>query len=91
MEWTPGVILEVSLLFLLAGLFEIGGGWLVWKWARENEPWWWGLLGGMVLAVYGLIPCMQPLDDFGRLYAVYGGVFIGALKSFELIRRDTFF
>ena len=27
--------------------------------------------------VYGFIPPLQPLDDFGRLYAVYGGVFIG--------------
>ena len=25
----------------------------------------------------GFLPTLQPLDDFGRLYAVYGGVFIG--------------
>ena len=32
-------------LFLLAGLCEIGGGWLVWKWLRDDRPGWWGLIG----------------------------------------------
>ena len=25
-------------LFLLAGLCKIGGGWLVWKWLRDDRP-----------------------------------------------------
>ena len=25
---------------------------------------------------YGVVPTLQPLEDFGRTYAVYGGVFI---------------
>ena len=25
---------------------------------------------------YGFIPCLQPMSDFGRIYAVYGGFFI---------------
>ena len=29
-----------------------------------------------VLVLYGFLPTLQPLADFGRLYAVYGGVFI---------------
>ena len=33
-------------LFLLAGFFEIAGGWLVWQWLKEARPWPWGLLGG---------------------------------------------
>ena len=36
-------------LFIRAGLCEIGGGWLVWQWIREDRPWSWGLLGGLVL------------------------------------------
>lgn len=36
-------------LFLLAGLMEIGGGYLVWLWLRERWGWWIGLLGGLVL------------------------------------------
>ena len=42
----------------------------------QGKPWWWGLCGSVVLVVYGFIPCMQPMSDFGRVYAVYGGFFI---------------
>jgi small multidrug resistance family-3 protein len=63
------------LFFLLAGLCEIGGGWLMWQWLRERKPLWWGLAGGVVLILYGIIPTFQP-SHFGRVYAVYGGFFI---------------
>lgn len=62
-------------LFVLAGVCEIGGGWLIWKWLREQRPGWWGLLGGVVLILYGIIPTFQT-SHFGRVYAVYGGFFI---------------
>ncbi|CAH0365397.1 unnamed protein product [Pelagomonas calceolata] len=62
----------ISGLFLAAGLAEIGGGWLVWKAVREGAPRWWAACGALVLAAYGFIPCLQPIDDFGRLYAAYG-------------------
>ena len=28
----------IAVLFVLAGLCEIGGGYLVWGWAREHRP-----------------------------------------------------
>src|SRR2546425_6465419 len=62
-------------LFLLAGLFEIAGGWLVWQWIRDAKPLPGGLLGGSVLFLYGVIPTFQPAH-FGRVYAAYGGFFI---------------
>lgn len=49
---------------------------MVWMAVRGGKPKWWALVGSMVLAVYGFIPTLQPVDDFGRLYAVYGGLFI---------------
>jgi small multidrug resistance family-3 protein len=61
--------------FVLAGLMEIGGGYLVWLWLRERKPWWVGLAGALVLAGYGIVPTFQPAH-FGRVYAAYGGVFI---------------
>jgi small multidrug resistance family-3 protein len=68
--------LWVSLaLFFLAALFEIGGGYLVWLWLRENKGIVFGLLGGITLAIYGIIPTFQPAN-FGRVYAAYGGIFI---------------
>ncbi|KJS83832.1 MAG: hypothetical protein JM58_11935 [Peptococcaceae bacterium BICA1-8] len=61
--------------FILAGLFEIGGGYLVWIWLREGKAIWFGLIGAIILALYGVIPTLQPAN-FGRVYAAYGGIFI---------------
>jgi small multidrug resistance family-3 protein len=62
-------------LFLLAGLAEIGGGYLVWQWWRQGRPWPIGLIGAAVLVLYGFIPTYQAAH-FGRVYAAYGGVFV---------------
>jgi small multidrug resistance family-3 protein len=62
-------------LFILAGICEIGGGWLVWQWLREHKGGAWGLCGAIVLILYGIIPTFQPAH-FGRVYAAYGGFFI---------------
>lgn len=68
-------ILKSLSIFILAGLCEIGGGYLVWMWLKEDKPWWYGLIGGIILALYGVIATWQSAD-FGRVYAAYGGVFI---------------
>ena len=68
-------IAKSLLYFVLAGLCEIGGGYLVWLWLREGKRIWFGLCGGAVLILYGIIPTLQPAN-FGRVYAAYGGVFI---------------
>lgn len=71
------MIIRSILLFVLAGLAEIGGGYLVWLWLREDRPLWVGLVGAFVLMLYGIIPTFQPSSlDFGRVYAAYGGAFI---------------
>lgn len=66
----------VLIWFLLAGLAEIGGGYLVWIWLREGQSWYIGALGGISLFVYGIIATFQSFPSFGRVYAAYGGVFI---------------
>jgi small multidrug resistance family-3 protein len=63
------------LYFLVAGLCEIGGGYLVWLWLREGKSLRYGVLGAIILILYGVIPTLQPAN-FGRVYATYGGVFI---------------
>lgn len=62
-------------IFLLAGLCEIGGGYLLWLTLREEKPWWVGVLGAMILIGYGVVATWQPAN-FGRVYAAYGGIFI---------------
>jgi small multidrug resistance family-3 protein len=64
------------ILFLLAGLAEIGGGYLIWIWLREGKPAWYGLIGGIILVIYGILPTFQAFPSFGRVYAAYGGVFV---------------
>jgi small multidrug resistance family-3 protein len=65
-------------LFVAAGLAEIGGGYLIWRWLREGAPVVVGVLGALILVVYGIIPTLQRSHDFGRIYAAYGGVFVVA-------------
>jgi small multidrug resistance family-3 protein len=62
-------------LFVVAGLCEIGGGYLVWQWWRSSHAWWVGALGGVTLFLYGIVPTYQPAH-FGRVYAAYGGWFV---------------
>jgi len=64
------------ILFILAGLAEIGGGYLIWMTLREGKPMWCAFMGGAILVVYGIIPTFQKFPSFGRVYAAYGGVFI---------------
>lgn len=69
------VLAQSVLLFLVAGLLEIGGGYLVWLWLRESRGWLLGAAGGLILFLYGVVPTLQP-EHFGRVYAAYGGVFV---------------
>jgi small multidrug resistance family-3 protein len=62
-------------LFALAGLCEIGGGYLIWQWWRNGANWGVGAVGALVLFLYGIVPTYQP-THFGRVYAAYGGVFV---------------
>lgn len=68
-------IAKSLLFFLIAGLCEIGGGYLVWIWLREDKSLWVGALGALLLISYGVIPTLQTAS-FGRVYAAYGGIFI---------------
>ena len=74
---TESALIRSILLFALAGLCEIGGGYLVWLWLREGKAVWLGALGGLVLFLYGVLPTLQPPEaPFGRVYAAYGGAFV---------------
>lgn len=68
-------IIKSLSIFLLAGLCEIGGGYLVWLWLKEGKPVWYGILGAVILALYGIVATFQTAG-FGRVYATYGGIFI---------------
>lgn len=63
------IIFYAIVLFILAGLAEIGGGYLIWLWLREGKPVLWGISGALILALYGIIATFQTFPSFGRVYA----------------------
>ena len=70
-------IIKSMLYFILAGIFEIGGGYLIWLWLREGKSILYGVIGAIVLIIYGIIPTLQTSNaNFGRVYATYGRIFI---------------
>ncbi|MEK4028173.1 MULTISPECIES: YnfA family protein [Bacillaceae] len=69
-------MIKAIVLFILAGVAEIGGGYLIWQWLREGRPGWFGFLGGTALFLYGIIATWQLFPSFGRVYAAYGGIFV---------------
>jgi small multidrug resistance family-3 protein len=78
-------LLTIGGLFALAGMYEIGGGYLVWGWMREHKPIAWALIGALVLAANGVVAALQPISEFGRVYAAYGGIFIALSLGWGII------
>jgi len=68
-------IIKSLSIFVLAGLCEIGGGYLIWLWLKENKPVGYGITGAIILIMYGIVATWQTAN-FGRVYATYGGIFI---------------
>ena len=65
LSWKESLISLV--IFVFAGLLEIGGGYLVWIALRESrKPAWLYIFFGFVLLMgYGVVPTLQPSDSFG--------------------------
>lgn len=69
-------VARTLLLFVLAGLCELGGGWLIWQWLREDRAMPLGLIGALVLISYGVVHTLQSESEFSRIYIAYGALFI---------------
>lgn len=63
-------------LFVAAALAEIGGAYLVWVGIKEHKGVAFVALGAVALTAYGIVAAFQPSNEFGRVLAAYGGVFI---------------
>jgi len=62
--------------FAAAALAEIGGAYLVWIGLKDDKGLLYVLLGVIALGLYGVVATFQPSNEFGRVLAAYGGVFI---------------
>ena len=72
-------------LFVVAAIAEIGGAYLVWEGVREGKGWALAGLGALALAAYGLIATLQPSNEFGRVLAAYGGIFVAGSLAWGVI------
>jgi small multidrug resistance family-3 protein len=55
-------VIKSILYFILAGLCEIGGGYLIWLWLREGGSISLAFVGGIILVLYGVIATFQPAN-----------------------------
>ena len=81
-------------LFAAAALAEIGGAYLIWLGLKEHRGLVFVGLGAMALTLYGVLASFQPSNEFGRVLAAYGGVFVvGSLAwgvAFDGFRPDRY-
>jgi small multidrug resistance family-3 protein len=81
-------------LFVAAALAEIGGAYLVWVGLRDDKGPVVVALGVVALGLYGIVATLQPENEFGRVLAAYGGVFIvGSICwgiAFDSFRPDRY-
>lgn len=61
---------------------------MVWLWLREGKSFWYGVVGGLILVLYGIVATLQP-SNFARVYATYGGFFI-VMSLFWAYQVDNF-
>jgi small multidrug resistance family-3 protein len=82
------------LLFLIAAFAEIGGAWLVWQGVREHRGLAWVGAGVVALAAYGFVATGQTDNNFGRILAAYGGIFVAGSLAWGVVadgfRPDRF-
>jgi drug/metabolite transporter superfamily protein YnfA len=71
-------------LFIIAGLAEIGGGYLVWLWLREGKPVYWGVIGGIALALSS--SGVKPLSSEMGIQAIFFSFYFQFLFHRSIIR-----
>jgi small multidrug resistance family-3 protein len=72
-------------LFALAALAEIGGAWLVWQGVREDRGVAWIGAGIAALGAYGFVATFQEDNNFGRVLAAYGGIFVAGSLAWGVL------
>lgn len=87
-------VAKTLLLFVIAAVAEIGGAWLVWQGAREHRGVLWIGAGVAALGAYGFVATLQDDNNFGRILAAYGGIFVAGSLAWGMVadgyRPDRF-
>jgi small multidrug resistance family-3 protein len=78
-------IVRTVALFVVAAIAEIGGAWLIWQGAREHRGVAWIGAGIVALAGYGFVATLQEDNNFGRILAAYGGIFVAGSLAWGIV------
>lgn len=70
-------MLNTLLLFIATALAEIVGCYLPWLWLKQGKPAWLLLPAATSLALFAWLLTLHDTGGAGRVYAAYGGVYIG--------------
>ena len=73
------------ILFVIAAVAEIGGAWLIWQGVREHRGTAWIGAGIAALAAYGFVATWQDDNNFGRVLAAYGGIFVAGSLAWGVV------
>ena len=68
---------NILLLFIATALAEIVGCYLSWLWLKQGKPAWLLLPAAASLALFAWLLTLHDTAGAGRVYAAYGGVYIG--------------
>ena len=71
-------MMKTLLLFIATALAEIVGCYLPWLWLKQGKPRWLLLPAALSLALFAWLLTLHDTAGAGRVYAAYGGVYIGA-------------
>ncbi|QCE33037.1 YnfA family protein [Acetobacteraceae bacterium] len=86
------LLFQTLLVYLFAGITEIGGCFSFFLWAKEEKSPYWIIVGTTSLILFAWILTKIPLENAGRTYAAYGGIYILCsllwLWGIEHIRPD---
>ena len=69
--------MKTLLLFIATALAEIIGCYLPWLWLKQGKPVWLLLPAAASLALFAWLLTLHDTAGAGRVYAAYGGVYIG--------------
>ena len=51
----------------------------------EHKGWTWIGAGVIALGLYGVVATFQPDDNFGRILAAYGGIFVAGSITWGMV------
>ena len=70
-------MMKTLLLFIATALAEIVGCYLPWLWLKQGKPAWLLVPAAASLALFAWLLTLHDTAGAGRVYAAYGGVYIG--------------